>query len=247
MPEEDLAADVGRELVLANHVLAAQNIVDAFGHVSLRHPDKPDHFLLSRSKAPALVEMADLILLDTSGTPADREERRPLFLERFIHSAIYQRRPDVTAIVHSHSPRVIPFGLVPGIEFRPVSHLCGFLMPPAAVFEIRDHAGDATDLLIRDAPLGEALARTLGAGNVVLMRGHGMTTVGNSLRAAVFHAVLAERNAELLSAALRLGEPIYLSAAEAARCRTTTAGQIDRAWNMWLRELEKSGMPGGRG
>jgi HCOMODA/2-hydroxy-3-carboxy-muconic semialdehyde decarboxylase len=120
---------------------------------------------------------------------------------------------------------------------RPVSHLCGFLAPAAPIFEIRDHAGDQTDLLIRDAQLGEALARHLGRSNLVLMRGHGMTVCGGSLPAAVFHAIYAERNAQVLQATLQLGEPVCLSDAEAAACQQTTTQQIGRAWELWRRQL----------
>jgi HCOMODA/2-hydroxy-3-carboxy-muconic semialdehyde decarboxylase len=141
----------------------------------------------------------------------------------------------VHAVVHSHSPALIPFGVVRNAPLRPVCHMSGFLHPAAPIFEIRDAGGEATDMLIRDNNLGQALARSLGKGAVVLMRGHGATTVGASLRQAVFRAVYSQVNAQLQSEALRLGEPTYLSAEEAVNATAVNDDQIDRAWALWKR------------
>jgi ribulose-5-phosphate 4-epimerase/fuculose-1-phosphate aldolase len=135
--------------------------------------------------------------------------------------------------VHSHSPAVIPFGVVSGVPLRPIYHMGSFLRGDVPVFEIRDAAGPDNDLLVRDAALGDALARSLGAGSVVLMRGHGSTTVGHDVREAVFRAVYAETNARLQADALRLGAVTYLSETEARRSSESNAGQIARAWELW--------------
>jgi len=220
------------DLVDANHILFNEGVVDAFGHVSVRHDKQPDHFLLARNIAPALVRAGDIQEFDLDGNLADDDSRR-VYLERFIHGEIYRARPDVAAVVHSHSPSVVPFSSVEGAPFRPISHMCGFLGTGAARFEIREVAGDATDLLIRNGVLGVALANTLGNGNVVLMRGHGSTVVGPTLKHAVYRAIYTEVNARLLTDALRLGDVEYLSAGEALATMKTNEGQLERPWALW--------------
>ncbi|WP_174247463.1 class II aldolase/adducin family protein [Methylocapsa sp. S129] len=220
------------ELVDANHILFHQNVVDGFGHVSARHPERADRFFLSRSMAPALVRSADILEFDLDGAVAE-PDGRAVYLERFIHSEIYRARPDVAAVVHSHSASVIPFGVVRNAPLRAISHMCGFLGEGAPVFEIRDAAGDGTDLLIRNRALGAALAKSLQGAAAVLMRGHGATMVGTSLRQAVFRAVYTETGARLQAEALRLGPVTFLTAAEAAAAAQTNDAQINRAWDLW--------------
>lgn len=227
-PSPALVAD----LVAANHILFDQAVVDGFGHVSVRHDKQPDRFLLSRSMAPALVQAPDIMEFELDGAPVAAAGRTP-YLERFIHGAIYRARPDVMAVVHSHSPGIIPFGVAGGAALRPVFHLAGFLGPETPVFEIRDVAGPATDLLVRSDALGDALARSLGSHAVVLMRGHGSTTVGTDVRQAVFRAVYAEINARLQSDAGRLGPVTFLNTEEAAAAAQTGNGLVGRAWELW--------------
>src|SRR5437762_295509 len=174
------------KLVLANRILYRQGVVDGFGHVSARHVQSPGHFLLARNMAPGLVRREDIVTFDLDGTALDAAGRR-VYLERFIHGEIYRARPDVQAVVHSHSPSVIPFG-VTGTPLQPVFHMSGFLAEGSALFEIRDIAGD-TDMLVSSRPLGEALAAALGSHTAVPMRGHGSTVVGASLEQAVYRAV----------------------------------------------------------
>jgi ribulose-5-phosphate 4-epimerase/fuculose-1-phosphate aldolase len=219
------------ELVDANHILFHQGVVDGFGHVSARDPARSDQFLLARSMAPALVTRADILRFDQDGN-ALRDKRTP-YLERFIHAEIYRARPDVMAVVHSHSPCVIPFGVANGTPLRAICHMSGFLGATTPVFEIRAAAGPASDLLIRDRALGAALARSLGSRAVVLMRGHGSTTVGASVRQAVFRAVYAEVNARLQAEATRLGPVTYLTDGEAEAASAANDGQISRAWELW--------------
>jgi HCOMODA/2-hydroxy-3-carboxy-muconic semialdehyde decarboxylase len=219
------------ELALANRILVRQGVLDAFGHVSVRHPQRADRFLLARNMAPASVTPADIQELDLDGNVTDGAAKP--YLERFIHGALLRSRPDAAAVVHSHSPSVIPFGVARGVTLRAVSHMGSFLGEATPVFEIRDVAGDASDLLVRDDALGRALARSLGDAPAVLMRGHGITLVGRTLREAVFRAVYAEFNARIEAEALRLGPVTFMTAGEAAASAATNASQIDRAWNAW--------------
>jgi HCOMODA/2-hydroxy-3-carboxy-muconic semialdehyde decarboxylase len=225
------------ELAIANRILFQQGVVDAFGHVSVRHDKRPDRYLLARNMAPGLVTDADIVEFDLDSNPLNANGRA-VYLERFIHGEVYRARPDVMAVVHSHSPAVVPFGIVKGVPFRPVFHMAAFLGEATPIFEIRDVAGDETDLLIRDARLGAALAKTLGQGNVVLMRGHGATIAGPDLRLAVYRAVYTEANARLQSEAMRLGPLTYLSAGESRTASTWIATQANRAWDLWRMRAE---------
>ena len=223
-------ADSGliEDLVVANHILFGEGVVDAFGHVSVRHDKRSDRFLLARNMAPALVEANDIIEFDLDGAPANASGRA-VYLERFIHGEIYRARRDVMAIVHSHSMAVLPFGLVPSFPFRAVTHMGAFIGICAPIFEIRDVIGDDSDLLITNGELGKALAGCLGDRSVVLMRGHGSTVVGSSLKEAVFRAVYTEQNARVLGDAARLGGPITgLSEAETRTAARVIGGQATR-------------------
>ena len=230
-----------RELVDANHILFDQGVVDGFGHVSMRHPVRPNHFLLARSMAPALVTAKDVLEFDPDGAPTEAGGPA-VYLERFIHSEIYRTRPDVVAVVHSHSPAVVPFSVVSGTKLRPICHMCGFLGAATPVFEIRDVAGPGSDLLIRDSCLGAALAQSLGQSAAVLMRGHGSTVVGGTLRQAVFRAVYTEIGARLQSEAMRLGPVTYLTEEEGEATARTNDAQIDRTWLLWLKAARSRSM-----
>ncbi len=225
------------DLVDANRILYHLNVVDGFGHVSVRDPQNPKHFLISRSMAPALVTTADLMAIHLDGRPVSDNAPTP-YLERFIHGEIYSARPDVVAVVHSHSAAIIPFSIVRDATLKPVSHMSGFIGDGAPVFEIRDTAGPNNDMLVRSPELGAALAKSLGGNNIVLMRGHGSTVVGFNLRQAVYRAVYAELNARQQSEALRLGTPTYLTPGEAVESAKTNDAQQDRAWNLWKRAID---------
>jgi ribulose-5-phosphate 4-epimerase/fuculose-1-phosphate aldolase len=230
-----------RELVDANHILFHQGVVDGFGHVSVRHPVRPDRFLLARSMAPGLVTAQDVLEFDLDGAAV--EAGGPVaYLERFIHGEIYRKRPDVASVVHSHSPAVVPFSVVSGTKLRPICHMCGFLGGETPVFEIRDFAGSGSDLLISDNRLGAALAQSLGQGPAVLMRGHGSTVVGSTMRQAVFRAVYTEVGARLQTEAMRLGPVTYLTEEEAIATTNTNNTQIDRAWFLWLKAVRSQSM-----
>ena len=222
------------DLVVANHILYAEGVVDGFGHVSTRHPERPDRFLLARSMAPALVAAGDLMEFDLDGNATGGDARRP-YLERFIHGAIYKARPDVSAVVHSHSPSVIPFGVTGG-ALRPIYHMSGFLGAGAPIFEIRD-AGGMTDMLIRDNALGDALAQTLGPRAVALMRGHGSVAVGNSIQQVVYRAIYTEMNARLQMEAMRLGAINFLEPEEARLAAAMNDSVLRRPWELWKRKV----------
>ena len=221
------------DLVVANHILYAEGVVDGFGHVSARHDKDPSHFLLARSMAPALVTAEDILEFDLVGNAVDANGRA-LYLERFIHSAIYKARPDVKAIVHSHSPSVIPFGAT-AVALRPIYHMSAFLGGGAPVFEIRDAGGDGTDMLVRNPQLGEALAASLGGAAVALMRGHGDVVVADSLKLVVFRAIYTELNAKLEGEALLIGQGRvnFLTDKEAVAAAATNSPLVGRAWDLW--------------
>jgi HCOMODA/2-hydroxy-3-carboxy-muconic semialdehyde decarboxylase len=225
------------ELATANRILFDQGVVDGFGHVSLRDPGDPSRFLLARSMAPGLVTPKDIMLFDLDGAPLD-PRGRAVYLERFIHGSIYKARPDVTSVVHSHSPAIIPFGVTPQ-KLRPVYHMSGFIGDNVPVFEIRQSAGDSSNMLIDSVRLGDALAKTLGNAVVALMRGHGSVTVGQSLRHAVYRAIYAETNAKLQSEAIRLGPVTYLSSGEAKTTKELQDKTFNRAYELWARRVGK--------
>ena len=228
------------DLVIANHVLASHGVLDAFGHVSIRHPGNPDRFLMSRSLAPALVAAADILEYDLDGNAVDARGRTG-FLERFIHAEIYKARPDVKVVIHSHAPSVIPFGTTQ-VPMQPMFHISAFLSPQVPVFEIRK-AGGMTDMLVSNAQLGKALADALGKGAVVLMRGHGMAVAGPALPLTVFRAIYTEVNARLQTQAIEIGGPITFLTPEESEKADKVIDQVHlRAWDLWKREeMARSG------
>ena len=225
-------AELIDEFVVANRILADQGVIaDGFGHLSVRSPVDPGRFFMSRARAAGLVTPEDVMELDLGGKPLE-ERGLPMFSERFIHAEIYKARPDVNAVVHSHAPALLPFG-VTGTPLRPVSHMAGFMVRAAPVFEIREAGGEATDMLVRTPQLGAALAKVLGQAPVVLMRGHGFNTVGTSIRQAVSRAIYAEINARILAEALKMGSVVYLNESEAANIAKTNDTSIGRSWEIW--------------
>jgi len=232
------------DIVAANRILSDQGVVDGFGHVSARHEQDATRFLLARSMAPGLVTADDILEFDLNGNALD-PRARTLYVERFIHSEIYKADPEINAIVHSHSPSIIPFG-VTSVPLRPIYHMSSFLGAGVPIFEIRDTGGPATDMLIREPELGAALAKSIGKSAVVLMRGHGNVVVGDSVQQVVFRAIYTEVNAKLQAEALRLGagEVDFLNSEEAAKATATNnasqppVGAVEAA-GIWSR-LSKS-------
>jgi len=228
------------DLVTASHILANEGVLDGLGHVSVRHPDNPQRYLMSRSLAPALVTASDIMEYDLDSNAFD-QQGRALFLERFIHGEAYKARPDVMAVIHSHSPTVIPFS-ISQTALQPVFNGAAFLSPAAPVFDIRKVAG-MTDLLIGNGDLGKALSATLGQGAVALLRGHGNIVVGATVQQVVYRAIQTELNARLqLEASMLKGPLIYLAPEEAVKVNARSgpdATQIGRTWEVWKRRAEQ--------
>jgi ribulose-5-phosphate 4-epimerase/fuculose-1-phosphate aldolase len=232
------------DLVLANHILVNEAVLDGFGHISVRDASNPNQFFIARSMAPGLVTLEDLVVCDVDGNVIDSQGRRS-YVERFIHSEIYRARPDVQSVIHSHSPAVIPFG-VTSARLRPICHMSGFLGASTPVFEIRHSVGESTDLLIRSQALGKALAEALGDAAVALMRGHGNVVVGTSIQQSVFRAINTEKNAHLQMQAMQLAATVggadqvmYLTDAEAKAASDMNDEHLDRPWQMWKKAIER--------
>jgi HCOMODA/2-hydroxy-3-carboxy-muconic semialdehyde decarboxylase len=234
---ESSGVDQREELVLANHILFARGVLDAYGHVSVRCADAPDRFFLTWAIAPALAQREDVLTFDLSGDALDASGQE-LYSERFIHAAVYAARPDVHGVVHSHSRSIIPF-TVTDVPLQPIWHMSAFLAEGAEVFDIHDLAGD-TDLLIKTLDLGRAVAASLGGRSVSLLRGHGSVTVGRSVREAVYRAVYTEENATLQAEAMRMGRVKYLTAGEAALMQAYMQPDVRRPWELWTREVRSS-------
>jgi ribulose-5-phosphate 4-epimerase/fuculose-1-phosphate aldolase len=223
------------DLVIANKILAKEDIVDAYGHVSMRNPENPKTFFLARSLAPELVTVDDIVEHDLESQPV-KDDKRALYLERFIHGAIYEARPDVIAVVHAHAEDILHFGIANGTPLRPVIHSGSFIGAHVPVWDIADRFGD-TNLLVANVEQGRDLAKTLGGNNVALMRGHGFAAGARSLIEVVRMSVFLPRNARALWHARQLGGDIkYLSEGEiAARNRgySPYSPETWRAWEYW--------------
>ena len=236
----DAGESLVQDLVLANRILANLGILDAFGHVSVRSDRHRDRYLLTRLLAPEQVTARDLIEYDLDSLPVRGESPKPC-LERFIHGEIYKARLDVMAVVHSHSPSVIPFG-ASSTALRPIYHMGAFIGAGAPVFDIREHFGN-TDLLVRNSDHGRTLAATLSAGAMALMRGHGFVTVGESLAIAVYRAFYTELNARLQREAIALGGDVtYLNAEESDLADAVMRSVVAKPWDLWKEQaLERIG------
>jgi ribulose-5-phosphate 4-epimerase/fuculose-1-phosphate aldolase len=227
------------DLIAANRILAAEGVVDAFGHVSARHPEDAGRFLMSWAKSPHLVRKSDIMEFTLDGEAADARGRKT-HLERFIHAALYEARPDIQSVVHNHSHSVIPFAITEE-KLKPVVHSCASIGHEVPVWDAQEKFGD-TDLLVSDLAMGADLARAVGAGNCVLMRGHGSTVVGKSIREAVYTAIYLEVNAHLQLMASRLGNTKFLSRGEIEKANSRLAlakpGEgFNRSWEYWCRRV----------
>lgn len=236
----DTLLEARRELSLANRIVANEGVLDAFGHVSMRVPGRPDRYMLSRSRAPELVEPGDLIEYHLDSTPV-REPGNTQYSERVIHGEIYKARPDVMSVCHHHAPAFMPL-LVTGTDFVPVFHLgaVGGIRPP--FWDQQDEFGD-TNLLVVKPEEGASLARALGSHWMVLMNRHGVTVAGTSVRDCVFRTIYSSRNAEYQVAGSALGTLTPLSQGEADLCgriSTQTTG-LTRAWEYWAMRVAKAG------
>lgn len=229
-------AETLNDIVVANHILAHEEVVDAFGHISFRHPDDPEKYLLSRARAPELIEADDIVTYRLDGEAIDAGDRRP-YSERMIHGAIYEQRPDVISVVHNHSYQVVPF-TVSSVQLRPIMHVAARMGDPPPVWDIKHKFGDSTTLLVTTMEQGRDMCKTLGDGKVVLMRGHGATIAGYSLEDAVLTSIMLQANAQIQLDAIGLGGTVeYLSQGEidARRGAGNEQSGFTRAWEHFSR------------
>ena len=229
------------ELVTANRILAREGVVDSFGHISVRHPERADCYLLSCARAPDCIEAGDIMEFALDGTPVEPRARKP-YLERFIHGAVYEARPEVLSVVHNHSPSVIPFG-VTATRLKPLLHLCASIGHEVPVWDSQTRFGD-TSLLVENMAMGRDLAASLGARRTALMRGHGAVVAGRSIREAVFISVYLEVNSRLQMQAMAMGEIKFLSAGEVDTIIARTGPYtLNRAWENWCRRAGRPVTP----
>jgi HCOMODA/2-hydroxy-3-carboxy-muconic semialdehyde decarboxylase len=226
------------ELVVANHILANENVVDSFGHISIRNPENPNHFFISCSRSPEIVALDDIMEFDLEGNSVDGSTLRP-YGERFIHGAIMEARPEVQSVVHNHSLSVIPFG-VTGTPLQPIIHTGAAIGRDIPIWDINDNFGD-TDLLVRNMDHGRDLAKCLGNANVVLMRGHGCSIVGPNIKGATLGAVYLQVSASVQLQSMQLGTPKYLTAGETEKCTELFYSDlsVDRVWENLANRVDK--------
>ncbi len=230
-----------KDLVIANRILAREDVVDAYGHISIRNPDNPKSFFISRSLAPELIEKGDIVELGLDGEPL-KNEKRSLYLERFIHAAIYEARPDINSVVHAHAEDTLPFGIAAATKLKPVIHSGSFIGPNVPVWDIADKFG-ATNVLVTNMAQGRDLAKTLGKNSVALMRGHGFASAARSLIEVVRLSVYLPRNARALMRAKMLGGKIkYLSKGEIDARNKGYSPYSTEAWRAWEYWANKAGV-----
>jgi len=225
-----------KDLVIANRILAHQGVVDAYGHVSMRHPTNPERFILSRSRSPELVEERDIMEFTLDGKVVG-DDRRPPYLERFIHGGLYEARPDVNAVVHSHAEETLPFGIA-GVTLKPVIHVASSIGPSVPIWDIAEKFGDNTNLLVVNQDQGRDLAKRIGQGRVALMRGHGFAAAGATVQDVVRLSVYLPVNARVMTAAMRLNpnyKPLAPGEVEVRGAFNPKAPESWRAWEYWAR------------
>ena len=222
-----------RDLVMANRILANEGIVDAYGHVSIRDPENPNRYVLSRSRSPEQIERSDILEFNLDGSPVDPEGGHP-YLERFLHGAVYEKRDDVNCVIHAHTEAVLPFTIT-SEPLKPVIHTASDMGLEVPLWDVRDQFGLATEQHVSDMERGRDLARSLDRNRVVLMRGHGFVSTGSSLLMTVRMTIYFAMNARVLFAARSLGNPIPLTSGE---IETRSGFDADspamrRSWDYW--------------
>ncbi|HUY06185.1 MAG TPA: class II aldolase/adducin family protein [Acidimicrobiales bacterium] len=224
------------ELVIANRILGHEGILDAYGHISVRNPDNPSQYLLSRARSPEVIEAGDICNYSHDGTPADSSDSIP-YIERYIHGAIYEVRPDITAICHNHTLSILPFGISKNVALKAVIHTARFLGTSAPVWDIAEEFGSDTDLLVRNMAQGRSLARSMGKGSIALMRGHGSVVASNDMASLVTMCIGMDRNAKVQREAMMFGEYRSLEEGEiSASAIPAQKGRGDnRAWEYFQR------------
>lgn len=241
MTDQRLVENAIRELVLANRILAREDVIDDFGHVSVRHPTNPDRFLLSRSRSPEVVTRDDIMEFELNGTLVSDDNRRP-YAERFIHGAIYMARPDVNSVSHHHARSVIPFSIT-DTPLRPVFHMASVMGPDVPVWDSQPEFGD-TNMLVDSLEMGHSLAKALGSGRAALLRGHGAICAAPDLKAICMISIYMKDNAELILKTLPLGQPKFLSPGEIEKAGSMLLSEMPlaRAWDYWTARAGFSGI-----
>lgn len=231
---DSVLSELIEDLFIATRILVNETVIDGFGHVSVRSSNQTDRYFMTRDNSGEYTGEDDTVQLTLDSDPIKAGGSRPS-IERFIHGEIYKARPDVNAIVHTHSPFMIPFG-VSSTPLKPLYHMCGFLAEGAPVFDIQEKHG-MTNMLITSNEIGKSLATSLGKGTLVLMRGHGATVVGSSVKEAVYRAVYATINAQLQPIAMQLGDPKFLALEEAKKADELHSAVLHRPWEYWKKKL----------
>jgi len=230
--------NVRRDLVVANRILAREGILDAFGHVSVRHPQDPERFIMAWARAPELIEIADLLEFGMDGELVMQTDRVP-YLERYIHAAVFSLRPDVMAVCHNHTPSILPFSISTRAKLQPVIHSAAVLGGEVPVWNIADEFGAKTNMLVINMDQGRSLARAVGKGRIALMRGHGSVVVGPSVPAVVSACLNMDKNARVQMQAMQMGEYIPLAPGEMIRPAVAPGESAlpDRAWEAYVRRV----------
>ena len=223
-------ADILNQLVIANRILAREDVIDDFGHVSVRHPTNPGRYFLSRSRSPEIVVRDDIVEFTLDGDPID-QNGRPMYRERALHGAVYIARPDVNSVTHHHARAVLPFTVTPR-PLRPIFHMASVIGHHVPLWDSQAEFGD-TNMLVETMEQGHSMARAMGQHPCVLLRGHGATCCGASIREAVFVSIYMKENAQAVLDALPLGEPAYLTAGEVEKTRAMLLSDLpqNRAWD----------------
>lgn len=242
MHQSSAVRDVVRDLVIANRILAREGVIDDFGHISVRHPENQERYFLSRSRSPELVTSDDVMEFTIDGEPVD-QRGRAMYSERAIHSEMFKARPDVNSVAHHHPRSVLPF-TVTDTPLRPLFHMASVIGTELPVWDSQDEFGD-TNMLVNTAPMGASLARALGPTNrCVLLRGHGAVVVGETIHNTVFGSVYLKENADLVLAALPLGEATYLTPKEVELAGELLRGELSsrRAWDYYVARAGFAGL-----
>jgi ribulose-5-phosphate 4-epimerase/fuculose-1-phosphate aldolase len=232
MTSDKTVDHVVRDLVIANRILAREGVIDDFGHVSVRHPNNPQRYFLSRSRSPEIVNVDDIVEFTLEGEPVKPENRR-LYAERALHGTIYMARPDVNAVAHHHARSILPF-TVTDIALKPMFHMAAVIGQEVPKWDSQAEFGD-TNMLVDDLPKGHSLAKALGAGTTAILRGHGSVCAAHGLAAVCFISIYLAENAKALLATLPHGEPTYLSAGEVELTGKMLLGEMPlaRAWDYY--------------
>ena len=229
-------------LVIANRILGREGVVDAFGHVSVRHPNNPGRYFLARSRSPELVVESDIMEFDLHSNAID-QRGRTVYSERFIHGCIYKARTDVMAVCHSHAHAVVPF-TVTDTMIKPIWVMSAAIGDNVPIWDIRDDFPNEKTMLVINDATGVSLAKTLGAGRAALMRGHGAVIATDDIKRTVMVSIGLMRNAEMLMQAHILsftqGKADHVKFLNEGEVEFTTdvlfsPRGLERAWEYWKR------------